>query len=470
MYLTVLWLNALLTVVVLLWYIRRPAATFFHPVTYYLFFHSVIFVLRGLAAYYYDFHAIYGFFSFQPTFEEKMTVQLGTMLGLVAFCVPATLIGKTPMPFRQGIVHKAQRAFLIKPFLIASAICMPLILYSTYKAWISKATGSGTAVLDVATGTLINTTNTAYITSANIMLGPIAVIFAWLFRFRSWSFIPMVMFVILRGGTGGRWPFVIGCASLILLYLYERQRYRITPGAVAAGVAILLVFSFIGADRGAGLRSLVMDNQTSSRVVKHRSDDRSPIQASLEGMDFGNMEFYEYIVHVVPKRTGTFGYFLDNLQLLTEPIPRMLWKGKPIGAPIQMFNLFDYGTPFGLTYSLPGEGWMQLGWPGVVIWCAFIGALCGWVYERVVNSQHSNFTVASFCVLTPLLLTFFRDGIIITFVKTAFWFGFPLLLWYVIAKIDRVPGLDRVRAMIERGTIKLRVRPRNARPSATGMV
>lgn len=470
MYLTILWLNAIVTLVVTMWFVRRPAATVFHPVTYYLFFHTVIFVLRGFAAYFLDFHAIYGYFGFQPTLHEKMVVQVGTMVGLVSFCVPAALIGKDRLPFRQGILQKAQRPFLIKPFLIAAALCIPLILYSTYLAWVAKASGGELTVLDMATGTSINTTNTAYITAANIMLGPIAVTFAWLFRFRWWTLTPMIMFVILRGGTGGRWPFVIGSASFILLYLYEKRRYSINFSSIVAGAIIFSLFAFIGADRGASVRSLFMNDQSQASLDTASVPQKSAIQTSLEGMDLGNIEFYEYIVHVVPQRTGTHGYFLDNLQLLTEPIPRMFWTNKPIGPPIQMFNLFNYGTPFGLTYSLPGEGWMQLGWPGIVLWCGLIGALCGYVYQKVVTSRHSNFTIVTFCILTPLLLQFYRDGIILTAIKTSFWFGLPILLWYVIARIMRVPSLSKIDAMIRQGKLKVRLvrKVRRAVPDEIG--
>lgn len=56
-------------------------------------------------------------------------------------------------------------------------------------------------------------------------------------------------------------------------------------------------------------------------------------------MHWANMEFLDN-VETVPRRTGTYGFFGDNPQAFTEPIPRKLWKDKPVGAPIKMLNLF----------------------------------------------------------------------------------------------------------------------------------
>lgn len=165
----------------------------------------------------------------------------------------------------------------------------------------------------------------------------------------------------------------------------------------------------------------------------------------LEGMDFANLEFYEYLVYVVPQRSGTYGYFLENLQLFTQPIPRAIWSGKPVGPPIQLFSLFDYGYPIGMTYSLPGNGWVQLGYLGVMIWCGLFGWLYGLAYNKFQQSRHGNPVVLTYLLFLPLCLTFFRDGFLLTIVQTAVFFLFPIWLIVRIARLSAVPLADDLR-------------------------
>jgi hypothetical protein len=173
-------------------------------------------------------------------------------------------------------------------------------------------------------------------------------------------------------------------------------------------------------------------------------------------MDFANLEFYEYIVHAVPQKTGTYGYFLDNLQIFTEPVPRVFWPDKPVGPPIQLFSLFDYGYPIGMTYSLPGEGWMQLGYLGVAIWCGLFGWFYGWLYNKFQRSSQSTIAVIAFLLAMPLSFQFFRDGLLLTLIKTHAWFLMPVLMIYGFARLSAVPLADDIRQMAYRRAAKRR--------------
>ena len=142
----------------------------------------------------------------------------------------------------------------------------------------------------------------------------------------------------LRGGcgwagTGGRWPFVVGLSAVGLLYLYERRlKFAGIRLTVVLGI-LAFVFSAVGADRGQSIRRLVGTDNT--LTINRNSDLKF-----MEGMDLGNLEYFEYLVYAIPQRTNTYGYFLDTFQVFTEPVPRSLWKNKPIGAP---FNKMELG-------------------------------------------------------------------------------------------------------------------------------
>lgn len=422
-------------------YIRRPFASAFHPVSAYLLFHFIVFVFRPLIAWYGGYTEIYRTYRFTPTMDDKITVQLATMLGLICFVLPAMRFGNAPPRFPQNKFHRAERLELIKPYLLAATIIAPIGLISVLALWDTRATDGSTMVMDAATGHTINTTGNGYFDNLQFFLSPIVVMFAWFYRFRWWSLLPLVSFVVLRAGTGGRAAFVLACVSTALLYLYHHRRLWPNLRATAIATMGLALFAQVGADRGASVRNLFIEDRS---YVGAFGNNAGQLRF-MEGMDFANLEYFEFLVYAVPQRTGTYGYFLDNLQLLTQPIPRVLWESKPVGPPIQLFSLFDYGFPIGMTYSLPGNGWMQLGFVGVAIWCSLFGWLFGSIYNRFQRSSHSNLLVLAYLIFLPLSIQFFRDGLLLGLVQTSIFFVFPVWMVFLTAKFLAVPLADDFR-------------------------
>jgi hypothetical protein len=211
------------------------------------------------------------------------------------------------------------------------------------------------------------------------------------------------------------------------------------PIVMIGTVLLFFVFQAVGDDRGASLRESLGIEQPheTGQYVRH--------ERFLEGMDFANLEYFEYVVYVVPQRSHTYDYFLSNLQLLTEPIPRVLWKDKPVGAPIQTVNFLQYGTPLGFTLSLPGVGWYELGWLGVAIWCALWGWLTGRVYEWFVQGEQSTLRVAIYIVSLSSLVIVYRDGTLLTLARGQLFYMLPLLVLYGARRAMKLPSLQAIR-------------------------
>lgn len=333
---------------------------------------------------------------------------------------------------------------LLNPFLITAMLCGPLALYSAVSAWGAAASDLSVVTMDQGTGVAISTNTTGYLVDAQLMLAPLSLLFAWLNRFRWWSLMPLVAFIVLRSGTGGRGPFVLAAVSLALLYLFEKGKRwpDMKNVAIIAGVAVL--FNVVGSDRGASIRRLFIQDNT-YQYQFNRIDLRF-----MEGMDLANMDFLEYLTYAVPGRTGTYGYFLDNLQIFTEPVPRIFWPGKPIGPPIKMYNLFDYGYPIGMTYSLPGEGYQQLGLIGVMIWCGLFGYVYGVAYAKFAKSRQTNFQTVAYCFFVPISILFFRDGLLLTILKAGLFLFLPLGVLYLLTRTAGLPTSDDLRMMTAR--------------------
>lgn len=410
------------------WYLRQPAASAFHPVTFYLLFHFVLFAVRPILARAQGFDGIYRNIGFTPSMAEKSIVLLGADLALVVFVGMAMWIGRDPLSVAPGFAARAAAPRFTPSLWLTFALCGPLATWSLLDSLGDSFAGSTTMIFDVRSGQSVNTVGNGYLADAMLMAGPLAVLFAWAGRFRAWALLPVALFVLAKAGTGGRWPFVMALLSAGLWWMYARRLRWLPPRLWLGLVPLALLFTAIGADRGAAIRGMFAPTPATATGY---FDERP-----LESMDYGNMEFFEFLVHVVPGRTGTYDYFLNNLQILTEPVPRVLWPGKPLGAPVKRFHLYDHGRAIGMTYSLAGAGWMQAGWIGIMLWVGLFGAFYGALYRWFVRSGQDRYTVALYLILLPISLQVFRDGILLTALKTAFFPLLPVLVWRALRFVD----------------------------------
>lgn len=447
MYETALAFSVLCLGVVGFYFLRSPYFSLFHPLTIYIAFHGFIFVLRPILALIYDYQYIYRGYDFNPSASDKLTVILASNLGFLVFSFFCLRTGSVAMKFKQDAFGIAERNRLARIFIWVAAICVPIGIYSLATLWLEASQGvaQGDMAIDKGTGTIINTGGNGYLAEAQLMLASCSAMVAWLFRFRLVAIMPLLFFVIFRAGTGGRGPFVTAMVTVGLLYLYEHRRkvFTLRVGVLLVGAVVL--FNAIGTDRGDALRRWVL-NDTSGAVYEQADLNMHP----LEGMDFGNLEYFEYLVYAIPQRTQTYGYFTDVLQLFTEPVPRVLWANKPVGAPFNEIFLFKYGRPMGMTRSLPGQGWYSLGWPGVIIWCGIWGYALGALYRRFVQGPQNTLQTAAYMIFLPVLIIGYRDGTLVTLARQSLFFLGPIVVWYFVARYLGIPTAQEMRSAFAR--------------------
>lgn len=464
MYEFLLGLSVVLFLAVLVWYLKQPAASVFHPLTYYLAFHGLVFVIRPVFAWFYDFRQMYDAIGFHPTGWEKSTVLICTNLALISFTACCIAVGNAPLSFRTPSGEGDRRMALLRAYwpmaLVFAALgtWATLFIYSLAGNWDQYRTvdaGTGGAALEGVNG---------YFISLPALLAPLVAIIAYLARFRWWSFLPFIFFVFVKLGTGGRGTVVAAAVMLGLLYLFEQRRRWPSAVIVAALIPAMLLFDAVGTDRGAAIRGM-LGYEVAEVRVRERGAEKP-----LETMDLANMEFFEYIVWAVPKRTGTYEYFVHNLQIFTEPIPRALWPDKPVGPPIRMFDMYRYATPLGATGSVPGMGWAALGFAGVLIWSGMFGLLYGYGYRVFSRSRGGSVAVIAYTVFAATSVTAFRDGAIMTILKQLMFYFVPVLGLYLVALYVRSTqrGTDEGTRQPLAGTGTLSARDRRRQLLASG--
>lgn len=427
-------------------FVRSAAFSMFHPLTFYLAFHGFVFVIRPILADAFQFDLVYRLYQFTPSLADKVAALLASTLGMLVFAVACWRAGSVPMAFKHDQVSLIERTRLTPAFLWIAALCVPIGAYSLVTAWDTAiTTGSAYSgmIRIAATGKAYNEGTSGYLVEAQLMLASCAAVFAWLLRFRLYAVLPLVLFAVYRAGTGVRGAFVTALVTAALLFLYDRRRRLPSALAIAVVPVLLIVFTAVGDDRGAAIRR-ALSTDASSEIFSNKR----PGERMFEGMDFANLEYLEYVIYVVPQRSGTYGYFNGVLQLFTEPVPRAVWKDKPIGAPFDRINMFDYGYPVGMTRSLPGEGWFALGWAGVAIWCGLWGWILGWLYRKFVEGPQSTIQVAAYMVFVPVLIVAFRDGQIVTVFRQGLFFMLPIGLWWFASRFAGVPAAAEVRALL----------------------
>ncbi|MGF1449420.1 MAG: hypothetical protein ACFB20_08395 [Opitutales bacterium] len=432
-------LLALVTLVVAI----RGQLTIFHPVTHYLAFHGMVFAMRPTLIYVGELNKVWDYMEFHPSGELLTEALQITSACLIVFVVAFSLACPSQrifkMPRFADLTGGEKRALWMTIGLLA-----PLGLYSVFGANMSgEMTASGVYVM---TGT------SGYLNDAQRVLIPVCILVAWYFKWRIFSLIPLVVFLGYRFSQGwGRWTILLTMVAIFLVYMWDKRRTwfkgkdMILAGVVGTGIAV--GFHELGKNRNAGqewMRSVMEDTtiekaykrgMTSVTLTKDPTKDAEFLK-KIDGLDFANFDFLVYIMDKVPEETGKYSQGVQHLQLFTEPIPRGLWKGKPIGPPVPYFDLNDYGNFIGLTVSILGDGWITGGLPGALFNVLMAAVALATLYRFFLAHQTSPFVVFPYLIFCAMLVQFFRDGSLVAMLKfILFTIALPFSMWWFFAKV-----------------------------------
>ena len=415
-------------------------ASLFHPLAFYLMFHFIVFVLRPFMVHYLGFESMWIYMIYRPTETHFIKTLVISSFGLLVFAGVNVAFSQARVRFSsRGLppMSLAQR----RGFVVTLALLLPFAIWSAVFAS-GGASFDGTGEIrmtqDVATGIPIYVNTTGYLASGHAILASLTILFLWRYRFQWWAYAPILMYLAYRAFLGwGRYAIITTLLSLALLRLYDTRRRWFRPLYIAMVIPVFILFQNLGMDRSL-VRDYVESDQV-TRAVDYR--DRSSYLKTLDGPDFANFDFLAYVTWVVPDRSRTYTFFTQYLQLFTEPIPRILWKEKPIGPPVVLVNLNDYGNFIAMTTSLVGDGWMSWGWAGVVITMALVAFVLGRMHRWFWRNQDNAYVILTYTIFIPLSIQWFRDGSI-SIAKFALFALFPVVFWIVASKV--IGGFDKL--------------------------
>lgn len=416
---------------VLLWlivigvFLASGQASIYHPLTIYLAFHAVVFVLRPLLVIGLGFDEEWIYMDFEPSAVHLVRSLAASSLGLVIFAITSLAVGRTKTHFTVSIPSQFSTA-QVRGLTITTILLAPLILYSA-----REAVGGGMAGRFIG-GTFVMMGASGYTLEAQYMAGPI--ICAWLAvtRFRWPALVLLVPWILFRSYAGlARWTIVLLLIAIGLVYAWQKRSKWPAARVILVVIPVFLLFRTLG-DNRAYFQQLWAGERQLEEVGQPGLTRFEKFKAKYDNPDFANFDFLTFIVAIVPERTGTYNYFSQYLALFTEPIPRKLWPGKPAGAPVSFFNLNRYGDFLGRTYSLVGDGWISGGWIGVVVTTAVTGVLLGLAHRWFWRNSGDPWRSLVYLVGLAMLPQWFRDGSI-SIAKFLFWNLSPLLIWACIS-------------------------------------
>jgi hypothetical protein len=415
--------------------ILRRQLTLFHPTTFYLVFHAIVFCVRPTLVWALDFDSVFLYMQFHPSPEVMRSTLMVSSFALVVFCGTFSLVCTSTVVGETGenpvITPGMRKAFWAMALLVA-----PLGFYSVIAQNITGVHVRGVYVLTESSG---------YINELQQVFVSLVVLFAFVTRWRWFSFIPLLIFIYYRAGQGhARWMMIYPVFFLVLLYLWERRR-RLPPLRILLPIP-LLFFLFI--------------NMTHDRWFVHRwiqgdefvaplvENETMTFKDRYDTMDFANFDFLAFVIDTVPEKTRGYNYGAQHLQIFTEPIPRALWRGKPVGAPVTLVDWNRFGNTLGITTSVVGDGWISYGWLGVMVNMLLYGTALALLYNWFVIHQGHIFRGLIALLIFSILVQVFRDGSFVTIAKFLLFTMFPILLWWVIHTVlfpDEIEELDEVK-------------------------
>jgi len=415
--LTIQWLVFLIVVVVMA---SRRQLTVFHPTSIYLAFHFIVFVVRPSLVYFFEFDSIWRYIGFVPTDTQMALTLYLSSAGLIVFCAAFALTSSHPGP-KYAEAHRDLTYQEKKAFYMMALVFAPLGLYSIRAARMDGEHINGVFVM---TGT------SGYLNDLQQVLIPVCLLFIVVNRWRLWSFLPLVMFLSYRATQGwGRWTIILTFFALILFHTWEKRRNLPSLKVLLPVPLIAVLFANLGLDRSY-IRNIMEGNHEEARNIL---DPERDFQERFDTMDFANFDYLTFIVATVPERTETYTFGTQYLQIFTEPIPRQIWKSKPIGPPVSFFNLNDYGNFLGLTPALVGDGWLSGGWIGAMLTMALAGTGLGVLYNWFIRNQHNVFYCFIYMIAAAVMVQLYRDGGI-SITKFLLFTLVPIFAWMFLCR------------------------------------
>lgn len=382
----------ILTVII---FVMAKHLTFWHPVAAYLFFHIYSFTTRCWAL----IGGSLPMYADQPATREVITVDelsramLWADVALVMFCLGAAIAQF--QPYKHQFEPISRKPLSRKVVLSVTAVCFPLgiLAFTTSR--------SGYEVVNWVAQSSYYSTMTMW---------PIACLWCLVFLlgFRWYLLIPIAGYLIIVGLQGYHRVMLILPLIFFTAYYLQANR-RKWPGAVllTAGLLLFMIFpslKFVGRAYQSGdlgqMTQLILDSfveTEESKLNKSGEHFLDQYAGGLTMVDEAGMRYRGSIY----------------LALITLPVPRALWAGKP-GLADHLIDVSTSQRPYdkeGRIITYVGEAYFNFGYAGFFFVPLVAGyGLSFWCVAATAGPlrRFNRFLYTVFCIA---FIQVYRDGL-----------------------------------------------------------
>lgn len=410
-----------------------PKLSFWHPATVYLFFHAYSFTWRAIGLVNGTPPMYSNFQNAEPiTAPEFQRALLWADIGLVMFCVA---------------VHWAHRMFelkaqkpVVRRVLSSSIILTVCCVALPIGLWVLYAAKSGVVLDETVASSGYFQTTAMWPFGCAAML-----IFAFGFRWYSLLLLAVYLSAVALQGYH-RFMLLFPLLFIAAYYLQSRGRRWPTIPIVLAGVALALVFprlKYIGQAYRNG------DTTEAISLFLESFGGKATYADTSYGEDF----FDQYAGSLtMTDDGGKFYHGSTYLAIITLPVPRALWPGKP-GLADHVAEISTSRRQYNvegriLTYL--GEAYLNFGYFGLVFIPALLGyALTSWCL-RATSGPMRRLDRYLYAVFFIAFIQLYRDGLLSLIVFTvahnipmAFTWALHLVPGFASKSLDRPPADPR---------------------------
>src|SRR5262249_49369871 len=376
-----------------------------HPASIYLFFHLYTFTLRLIGL-------IFG----APTLFSDWGLYFDAVkpeeIVRAAAVGDAALVAMTVAWIRASIDH--HRSILRRPDLLAArrpnlklshiwsvvAVAFPLGVFGLWA--FTTLPGVSKEALELGEW---QTSSWFFITQIWAGLALLALIY-W-YGFRWWLLVPMGLYLVIMTYQGFHRFRVIIPALLLMQIFLDRRKLRWPPVYVLVLLVSLMAVFFPLKDIG----RMAQQGERVSEILDYSTESVNAA-VSIKAPDQQFLDQFASGLTLIDD-AGPFYYGQTYLALITLPVPRQWWPGKPGLADY----LIDISRPWrpmgeaGMIVTFLGESYANFGYVGILI-IPFLLAYClGRVYFHAYRNDYYSVARLSYLLIACNLLQVFRDGL-----------------------------------------------------------
>lgn len=220
----------------------------------------------------------------------------------------------------------------------------------------------------------------------------------------------LVVSEVVNAANGTRSWVLLVAGAVVVTWYARRGRRPSAPLIVTGAIVVFLV----GVAAPAGYRNVQgRSGSFGDYVAEAFTNPGAAATQFFQDGDTGEFDDFAIELQFVPNLVP-YAYGQTYLDDAADPVPRVLWSGKPVLGDTQlMADIWPSlaAVNVGLSFSMFGEPYLNFGILGIVMLCLLMGAAWRGLYEWFKRAPTNPSVIAVFAISWPFLLLYLHGSV-----------------------------------------------------------